>query len=462
MSNTPSPTLGADFLPALIRAFPAPLLYGLAILLLVMFARLLFVTGRYIASDRDTRASRRQAFWIRRRWARLSKALGLVTVDRHPTLGQAVVIDGQRRREPAIHVPRIATKCDRYGVRITVSTTPGVGLAEFQRHAEHLAEAWNCTRVSVAVDRPGYLVLRAVRTEPLAATSTAVPDGSVPADLSVWDLGRDEYAVPAVLRIAEVPGMLVGGLPGKGKSSLMNGLLSQLAPSGAVQFAVADGKVHTVEEGDYADVAERLFAFVGADLEEANALFKRLVRLRLDRSKKIREDLGVTNMWHVGPTPKWPLVVLVVDEAHTFFRDFRGSDPETKRLAALAHENARLVEELVKMGRATGFLVILITQKPTGDAIPTAIRDVCPIALSFAQRSTEAAVATLGENIRQWKDMDPSTMQHPDFVGVAVMAREGHEGFIRVRTPYVAPTDVARIAKATAHLTTDPAHLLAA
>ncbi|MFD0564475.1 hypothetical protein ACFQ2M_22545 [Kitasatospora saccharophila] len=118
------------------------------------------------------------------------------------------------------------------------------------------------------------------------------------------------------------------------------------------------------------------------------------------------------------------------------------------------------MEELVKMGRNTGFLIVLITQKPTGDAIPTAIRDVCSVALSFAQRSTEAAVATLGENIRQWKDMDPSTMQHSDYVGVAVMARDSHEGFLRVRTPYVSADDTARIARATAHLTADPADLL--
>ncbi|AUG78658.1 hypothetical protein CFP65_3881 [Kitasatospora sp. MMS16-BH015] len=465
MSNTPtpspSPSPGPNLLPSLDHiGFPPAAWYALGAALLVLLAWLLLITGRYLIADRDTRASIRQAFWIRRRWPRLAKAIGLVTTDRHPSLGQTLVIDGQRTPAPKILIPSITTKCDRYGVQIKVRTVPGVGLAEFQKHADHLAEAWGCTRVSVAVDRPGRLLLRAVRTEPLAHKTAVVPDGSAPADLSVWDLGLDEYAMPAVLHMADVPGMLVGGLPGKGKSALVNGLISQLAPSDAVQFAVADGKVYKAHEGDYADVADRLFAFAGADLEEANALFKRLVQLRRDRAEQVRSTLGVKNMWHVGPTPAWPLVVLVIDEAHTFFRDFRGSDPETKRLAALAQENARLVEELVKMGRATGFLVVLITQKPTGDAIPTAIRDVCPVSLSFAQRSTEAAVATLGENIRQWKDMDPSTMQHPDFVGVAVMAREGREGFIRVRIPYVNADDTARIAHTTARLTADPADLL--
>ncbi|MGC0312366.1 AAA family ATPase [Kitasatospora acidiphila] len=465
MSNTPasspSSSPGPDLLPSLGHlTVPPQAVYALGAALLVLLAWLLLITGRYLIADRETRASIRQAFWIRRRWTRLAKAIGLVTTDRHPSLGQTLVIDGKRAPAPKFLVPSISTKCDQYGVKVTVHTVPGVGLAEFQKHAGHLAEAWGCTRVSVAVDKPGRLLLRAVRNEPLAQKTTLVPDGSMPTDLTVWNLGLDEYAMPAKLHMAEVPGMVVGGLPGKGKSALINGLISQLAPSGAVQFAVADGKVKEAHEGDYADIAERLFAFAGADLEEANALFQRLTQLRDARSKLIRQTLGVRGMWDVGPTPAWPLVVLVIDEAHTFFRDFKGSDPATKRLAGLAQDNARLVEELVKMGRNTGFLVILITQKPTGDAIPTAIRDVCSVALSFAQRSTEASVATLGENIRQWKDMDPSTMQHPDFVGVAVMAREGHEGFIRVRTPYVTATDTARIARATARLTTDPADLL--
>jgi S-DNA-T family DNA segregation ATPase FtsK/SpoIIIE len=156
-----------------------------------------------------------------------------------------------------------------------------------------------------------------------------------------------------------------------------------------------------------------MFAFCGDDLDEANALFKRLVELRKRRSSTIRDVLGVKNMWHVGPSPEWPLTVLIIDEAHTYFREYKGSDPATKRLAALTAENARLVEDLVKKGRSVGILVILISQKTTGDAIPTFIRDVCPIGLSFAQKTAEAAVAALGEDIRNWPDASPVTLQDP-------------------------------------------------
>ncbi|WP_354671471.1 hypothetical protein [Streptomyces sp. SRF1] len=247
---------------------------------------------------------------------------------------------------------------------------PKVSLAEFQRAAPYLADAWRCTRVSVLPDTPGQLVIRGVRVDPLVVPTEHTPTGEVPEELAVWRLGLDEYAQPVSVSLSDVPGVTVAGLPGFGKTSLVNRFLCDTASSAAIQYAVADGKVTSSHEGDYADLAQRAFAFVGDDLTEANALFKRLVKLRRDRSASIRNLLGVKNMWHVGPSAAWPLTVLIVDEAHTYFREYKGADPQTKKLAALAAENARLVEDLVKKGRSVGILVIIATQKATGARSP--------------------------------------------------------------------------------------------
>jgi len=112
------------------------------------------------------------------------------------------------------------------------------------------------------------------------------------------------------------------------------------------------------------------------------------------------------------------------DEAHTYFVEVKGSDAESKRLTALASENRRLVEDLVKKGRSLGFLTILATQKSTGDSIPTSIRDVCPVLMSFAQTTAAAAVAALGEVVRDYPEADPVALQGPEFVGVASMKVE--------------------------------------
>jgi len=78
---------------------------------------------------------------------------------------------------------------------------------------------------------------------------------------------------------------------------------------------------------------------------------------------------------------------------------------------------------------------MLLTQRATGDAIPTRIRDNCQVAISFATRTIDGAVAAVGEEIRQHPDASPVLLNDPAYVGVAVTSLPGRPGFHRVRTP---------------------------
>ncbi|MFE9677750.1 FtsK/SpoIIIE domain-containing protein [Streptomyces sp. NPDC006259] len=416
---------------------------------------------RYLRASPMERISIRQAIRIRWGWKRLAQMCGLSVTDKMPApLASLANTDGTPPK-PRVLVPALKVTPDAFGVMAWANCLPKVGLAEFQKAAPYLADAWRMTRVSALPgERPGQVLLRGVRVDPLIVPTVHVPTGHPPEEYAQWDLGVDEFGIPVVVPLREVPGMAVGGLPGFGKTSCVNRLVCDWAPSPAVQFVFFDGKVSHAYEGDYADLVQRAFAFCGDDLEQANKLLKELVQLRRARSASIRSVLGVKNMWHVGPSADWPLIVIVIDEAHTYFRDHKGSDPATRKLAAFAADNARLTEDLVKKGRSVGFLTILTTQKTTGDAIPTFIRDVCPVGLSFAQKTADAAVAALGDDIREWPDASPVNLQDPAYVGVAVMSQHGRPGFVRIRTPYVADEDAARISEQTAHLTQHPARLL--
>jgi DNA segregation ATPase FtsK/SpoIIIE, S-DNA-T family len=153
-------------------------------------------------------------------------------------------------------------------------------------------------------------------------------------------------------------------------------------------------------------------------------------------------------------------VLVVVDEAHTFFHERKGTAPEVKAHNAVVAELSRLVEELVRKGRNVAIQVMLLTQRATGDAIPTRIRDNCQVAISFATRTLDGAVAALGEEIRQHPDASPVLLNDPAYVGVAVTSLPGRPGFHRVRTPQVDHHQVAAIIRATAGLRADPAALL--
>ncbi|MDQ6771806.1 MAG: FtsK/SpoIIIE domain-containing protein [Candidatus Dormibacteraeota bacterium] len=427
-----------------------------ALALVLVLAAAAVALVRYVLAGRETRRSMRQAWTVRWGWRRLSLMLGLTATDRLPRGLRALLelVGLVKPGKPTVVRARLKVKADHYGLIVRASTVPGVGREAWVNAAPHLADAWGCVRVAVTQSEPSWLTVRAVRRDPLLAPASYVPTGLAPAELDCWEIGQDEYAGPVEVRLSNVPGIAIAGVPGYGKTIVVIGLVARLAPSPAVQFAVVDGK----GGADYEDLAGRFFAFVGDDLATASAVFRRMYELRQRRARMIRASLGTKNFWHVGPSERWPLVVLVIDEAHTFLSD--ANVKGNRQLAELVAENRRLVEDVVKKGRSVGLLVILATQKATGDAIPTAIRDVCPVAMSFAQRTDEAAVAALGGDIRDYPEANPVALQDPAYVGVASMVVQGRPGFTRVRTPYVRDEDARKVCADTARLTRDPLALL--
>jgi S-DNA-T family DNA segregation ATPase FtsK/SpoIIIE len=222
-----------------------------------------------------------------------------------------------------------------------------------------------------------------------------------------------------------------------------------------VQLAVVDGKGGP----DYDDLAPRCWRTAGDDLADALAVVEAVHDVMARRQHQLRAALGVKNLWDVGPSAAWPLMVLVIDEAHSFF--YVTTKGAAKDDVERAHRMIRLVEQLVKKGRNVGLLTILATQKGTADAIPTSIRDICSVRITFAVASSDAAVAALGVGLRDHPNADPQLLQDPAYVGVAVTQVEGRPGFTRVRVPLVDDQALADLARNAAGLTADPALLLA-
>jgi DNA segregation ATPase FtsK/SpoIIIE, S-DNA-T family len=346
---------------------------------------------------------------------------------------------------------------DDQGVTATVSAIAGAGLADYQHAAGYLADTWGCVAVRAEQQGPGRIRLRGLHRDPLLAPARIDLPGTAPASLTSWWLGWAEDSAPVHVRLAEVSGMVVAGLAGFGKTMLVAHLLGQLAPSPAVQFVLIDGKGGP----DYDRLIPRAWLSAKDDLDQVRAVLRRVHQLMVGRQGAIAQVLDETDAWHLGPSPRWPLVVVVIDEAHTFFHERKGTAPEVKAHNALVAELSRLVEELVRKGRNVAIQVMLLTQRATGDAIPTRIRDNCQIAISFATRTVDGAVAALGEEIRQHPDASPVQLNDPAYVGVAVTSLPGRPGFHRVRTPQVDHHQVAAIIRASTGLRADPGELLA-
>jgi S-DNA-T family DNA segregation ATPase FtsK/SpoIIIE len=359
--------------------------------------------------------------------------------------------------DPPAPLPPAEFALDDQGVTATVAAIAGASLADYQRVAAYLADTWGCVTVRATQEGPGRVRLRGLHRDPLLLPALVDLSGMAPESLEAWWLGWAEDSTPVSVRLAEVSGIVVAGLAGFGKTMLVGHLLGQLAPSPAVQFVLIDGKGGP----DYDRLVPRAWLSAKDDLTQVRDVLRQVHRLMVDRQRTIAQVLGVTDAWQLGPSPSWPLLIVVVDEAHSFFHERKGTSPEVKAHNALVAELSRLVEELVRKGRNVAIQVLLLTQRATGDAIPTRIRDNCQVAISFATRTLDGAVAALGEEIRQHPDASPVLLNDPAYVGVAVTSLPGRPGFCRVRTPLVDHHHVAALIRATAGLRVDPAGLLA-
>jgi S-DNA-T family DNA segregation ATPase FtsK/SpoIIIE len=406
--------------------------------------------ARLIRARRDRRHPQQAAARERTRQARRLAA-------EWPLLAQTLRLGYQDQWTRQHRFPAAEFIADDQGVTASVAAIPGASLADYQRAAGYLADTWGCVTIRAEQQGPGRIRLRGLHRDPLLAPARVDLSGTPPVSLTVWWLGWADDSSLVMVRLAEVSGSVVGGLAGFGKTMLVAHLLGQLAPSPAVQFVLIDGKGGP----DYDHLFPRAWLSAKDDLGEVRDALRQVHRLMVDRQGAIARVLGVTDAWQLGPSPTWPLIVVVIDEAHTFFHERKGTSPEVKAHNALVAELSRLVEELIRKGRNVAIQVMLLTQRATGDAIPTRIRDNCQVAISFATRTVDGAVAGLGEEIRQHPDASPVLLNDPAYVGVAVTSLPGRPGFHRVRTPQVDHHQVAAVIRASAGLRADPAALLA-
>lgn len=423
----------------------------LVIFAIALLARPALAVVRFALLSPAGRKNWPRAVWCAFRWRWLARNLDLAYVDKHhkrtfrPRVPFTTAVHVQPVARHILRYPAAKFRPTDHGLDVTVKTIPKVGRAEVEKSAPYLADAWRCARVQVSQREPGRLLVRGLRTDPLLEPLAAVPG---PRSAFEPYLGRDEYGVDRWLRLSGITGITVGGLPGLGKTSLVLSLLDQLAEREAVQFVFIDGK----GGADYADWDDRAWISVGDDLADAAAAFEDVHALMRSRLATVLADTGSRNAWHRGPTPDYPLIVTVVDECHTFYDEqaVKGS----KDAEAKVRTCRSLSGQLVKKGRSVLFVSLLLTQKQTGDAIPTAIRDNCALGLSFGVKTREAAVAALGDAIREYPTVCPTGLQtRPDYIGVLTASLPtGRDPFVRLRVPEVTEEAAAARAADTAHL----------
>lgn len=241
------------------------------------------------------------------------------------------------------------------------------------------------------------------------------------------------------LSFEEVSGVVIGGLPGAGKSASLATVLTPLAMSDKVELLIIDGKGSPDWDSFKGKENVEVIKFEEDPIEGTNNLQfieERLKQVYADAVKRLDEMAleGINNFWNEPITRKRPYQVVVIDECQMFFDQANLSSREDRDLGEKIES---YITNIIRRFRSAGMTAIVATQKPTVDSVPSQIRDNSSMRICFRVSSTSAEIATLGD-----RNESVSAMKIPEKLkGMAVLASEDGS-FQYTRFDYIEPATI--------------------
>ncbi|MBS6261306.1 MAG: cell division protein FtsK [Propionibacterium sp.] len=256
----------------------------------------------------------------------------------------------------------------------------------------------NAKRVRTIPMGSGKMEIHFIRKDPLDETLQIVEPSPLDLNTMSVDVGRDADGETFKVKLKNASGLLLGGLPGGGKTAAASSFVLPLALAKEdVDMMIIDGK-GGADWSAYESLVSK-FISESTSFESIRDELVNAVQEMNERIKSNADVLGHSNFWSVSPEKRREagvkLKLIVIDECQALF-DMTGiNDKEEK---ALRNEIIRACTDLIKRGRSAGFFTIFITQKPTADSLPTAIRDNCALKISLRVSTPETEKAILGSS----------------------------------------------------------------
>ena len=315
------------------------------------------------------------------------------------------------------------------GDRLLVQVPKGKTVSEVEREAERLAACLHVPEVRVlrSPADASVAVVQVVRRDPLAEPLPWPWPHLDASGLSLWQpvpVGLDDDGRLVVVGVPE-RNVLIGGEPGGGKSVANSMLVATAALDPRVRLLLLDGAL--VELACWRGCADR---FVGPSPKDALEVLEGL-RVELDERQQRLLALGHRK---VEPGDGLPLITVVVDEL-AFYLHTGDRSMDRDITAAL--------RDVLMRGRKTGIQVIAATQKPSGQVIPTELRDQFSIRWAFRCTTPDASDTVLG---RGWASQGYSASAIDlEQRGVSLLLAEGALPR-RLRTFYLTDADLLALA----------------
>lgn len=324
------------------------------------------------------------------------------------------------------------------GVELTIRTLSGQSPEGIKKRVPNLASALNVPFRFKSIG-PSTVSVTAVLRSPLdqAVEIDRLPDLDV-TTMSV-PYAVDEDGNTVVWSFAGHGGAIVGGIPGAGKTSFATSIIGPLLVSPYANVHIIDGKGGL--DWSWAKPLATSYTNEDRDLEAITETVEAFDNAMRDRLRDVPEG-QVSNFWDRPRTVDQKFTVLVIDECHTYLNP-SGKPTDAKKLV---QRISAAVENTTKKGRSGGYFILLMTQKPTSDALPTAIRDNCGLALAFRVKSRPAEESILGE-LPDTEDDPPRATRIPRRRKGGAVLGGGAEDRRYIRAMYLSEDRASQIIK---------------
>ncbi len=273
--------------------------------------------------------------------------------------------------------------------RFEIELAPGVKVARVTGMANDIAYAMASADVRIIAPIPGKSAIGIEvpnRRRELVTLGDILSSAQSEGDMDPMKvaLGKDISGTSRLLKLDELPHVLIAGATGAGKSSCINSLVTSLLMRAApdqVRLILVDPK--RVELGQYNGVPHLLTRVITNPKKAADAL--QWAVQEMDRRYELLADAGVRDITsyyegHDAGTideenfDRFPYIVIIVDELN-----------DLMMVAGRTVEDS--VVRIAQMARAVGIHLVLATQRPSVNVITGVIKANVPSRLAFSVAS---------------------------------------------------------------------------
>lgn len=271
-----------------------------------------------------------------------------------------------------LEAPKIKSKIQtNYGYDLFFTPPGGFGISDFENKKEAIEQALNA-EVTFQKGVNNQMVMSVITTKLEDRYDFEMIETNDPVE---FPLGYTKKGLITFKLDDSNPNLLIGGVPGSGKSVLERLIITYL---GVVKATAGLLKLHLIDlkGGVEFGMFERC-SFVSSYATNRDPLMLidifQYLNDEMERRYEVLKEAGYTNIneYNQGRKEIMPYCVVIIDEI---------ANLESK-------ECWSILTDLLRMGRASGLYFVMATQRPSADVLPGSIKANIPATIAFLSRN---------------------------------------------------------------------------